>query len=456
MSQDIGKEEKYIKMTQTPETKLVIEFAIPAVIIMIITSIYNIVNSYFVGKLGTNEAAAVQLVFPVMIIIQAIGLFFGQGAGNFISREMGAKSFDKVAKMASTGFYSTIILGVLLAALGTAFLKPFAVMLGANQDTLQYAEAYLRLILWSTPFMASALVLNVILRFQGYASLGMVGIVSGAVLCSILDPLLIIVLQLGVSGASLSTFISQFVSFMILLVGSFKAGGISIKLRDFTPSLYYMKEMARGGLPSLIKQGLTAVASFLMNKVAGSYDVSVVAAVGYVQRISVFAASTVAGLGQGLQPVCGFNYGAKMYDRVKKSFWFAIKLGTGIMLALSLAGIFFAPQLIKFFRDDPEVIKVGAFMLRAQSLTYPLMPIATIGSMFLQTLGKATRASLLAVARQGMFLIPALLLMTKLFDLVGFQISQPVADLLAFALGVFFIVGVFREMDRFSQEAKRV
>ena len=223
MSQDIGKEEKYIKMTQTPETKLVIEFAIPAVIIMIITSIYNIVNSYFVGKLGTNEAAAVQLVFPVMIIIQAIGLFFGQGAGNFISREMGAKSFDKVAKMASTGFYSTIILGVLLAALGTAFLKPFAVMLGANQDTLQYAEAYLRLILWSTPFMASALVLNVILRFQGYASLGMVGIVSGAVLCSILDPLLIIVLQLGVSGASLSTFISQFVSFMILLVGSFKA-----------------------------------------------------------------------------------------------------------------------------------------------------------------------------------------------------------------------------------------
>ena len=456
MSQDIGKEEKYIKMTQTPETKLVIEFAIPAVIIMIITSIYNIVNSYFVGKLGTNEAAAVQLVFPVMIIIQAIGLFFGQGAGNFISREMGAKSFDKVAKMASTGFYSTIILGVLLAALGTAFLKPFAVMLGANQDTLQYAEAYLRLILWSTPFMASALVLNVILRFQGYASLGMVGIVSGAVLCSILDPLLIIVLQLGVSGASLSTFISQFVSFMILLVGSFKAGGISIKLRDFTPSLYYMKEMARGGLPSLIKQGLTAVASFLMNKVAGSYDVSVVAAVGYVQRISVFAASAVAGLGQGLQQVCGFNYGAKMYDRVKKSFWFAIKLGTGIMLALSLAGIFFAPQLIKFFRDDPEVIKVGAFMLRAQSLTYPLMPIATIGSMFLQTLGKATRASLLAVARQGMFLIPALLLMTKLFDLVGFQISQPVADLLAFALGVFFIVGVFREMDRFSQEAKRV
>lgn len=456
MSQDIGKEEKYIKMTQTPETKLVIEFAIPAVIIMIITSIYNIVNSYFVGKLGTNEAAAVQLVFPVMIIIQAIGLFFGQGAGNFISREMGAKSFDKVAKMASTGFYSTIIVGVLLAVLGTAFLEPFAVMLGANQDTLQYTAAYLRLILWSTPFMASALVLNVILRFQGYAVLGMVGIVSGAVLCSILDPLLIIVLGLGVSGASLSTFISQFISFMILLVGSFRAGGISIRVRDFTPSLYYLKEMARGGLPSLIKQGLTAVASLLMNKVAGSYGVSVVAAVGYVQRISVFAASAVAGLGQGLQPVCGFNYGAKLYGRVKKSFWFAIKLGTGIMLALSVAGLLFAPQLIGFFRNDPEVIEIGSFMLRAQSLTYPLMPLATIGSMFLQTLGKATRASLLAVARQGMFLIPSLLLMTQLFGLVGFQISQPVADLLAFALGVFFIVGIFREMDRFSQHPEQV
>jgi len=283
----------------------------------------------------------------------------------------------------------------------------------------------------------------------------MIGIVSGAVLCSILDPLLIIVAGLGVTGASLSTFISQFISFMILLIGSFRAGGISIRVRDFTPNLYYMKEMARGGLPSLIKQGLTAVASLMMNKMAGGYGVSVVAAVGYVQRISVFAASAVAGLGQGLQPVCGFNYGAKLYGRVKKSFWFAIKLATGIMLAITIIALFFAPQLIGFFRNDPEVIAIGAFMLRAQSLTYPLIPLATIGSMFLQTLGKATRASLLAVARQGMFLIPSLLVLTNLFDLVGFQISQPVSDFLAFVLAVFFIISMFREMDRNAEQVEK-
>jgi len=456
MSQDISKEAKYIKMTQTPERKLVMEFAIPAVIIMIITSIYNIVNSYFVGKLGTNEAAAVQFVFPVMIIIQAIGLFFGQGAGNYISREMGAKNFDKVSKMASTGFYSTIIVGVLLAVLGNIFLEPFAVMLGADSATVGYTMDYLSWILWSTPFMAAALVLNSILRFQGYAVLGMIGIVGGAVLCSVLDPLLIILLQLGVTGASLSTFISQFISFMILLIGCFRAGGISIRIRDFTPSFYYMKEMARGGLPSLIKQGLTAVASLLMNNMAGEYGISVVAAMGYVQRISIFAASAIAGLGQGLQPVCGFNYGAKMYGRVKKSFWFAIKLATLIMLALSVVAFLFAPQLIGFFRNDSEVIEVGTFMLRAQCLTYPLIPLATIGSMFLQTLGKATRASLLAVARQGMFLIPSLLVLTNLFGLVGFEISQPVSDAVSFVLAVVFINGIFREMSRDDKAVEKV
>lgn len=444
--ESISKEAKYVKMTETPENKLVMEFAVPAIIIMIITSIYNIVNAYFVGKLGTNEAAAVQFVFPVMIIIQAIGLFFGQGAGNYISREMGAKNFENVSKMASTGFYSTVIVGVLLAIVGTILLEPFALLLGASQATLSGTMDYLLLILWSTPFMASALVLNSILRFQGYATLGMVGIVAGAVLCSFLDPLFIIVLKLGVSGASLSTLLSQFVSFLILLVGCLRAGGISIKLRDFTPSPYYIAEMARGGLPSLIKQGLTAVASFLMNKVAGGYGVSAVAAMGYVQRISIFASSAIAGLGQGLQPVCGFNYGAKKYGRVRKSFWFSIKLSTAIMLALSIIGLLFAPQLIAFFRDDAEVIEVGAYMLRVQCLTYPLISMATIGSMFLQTLGKAARASLLAVARQGMFLIPVLLILTNFFHLRGLQWSQPVADMMAFALAMFFIGGIFRQM----------
>lgn len=444
--ESISKEAKYVKMTETPESRLVMEFAIPAIIIMIITSIYNIVNAFFVGQLGTNEAAAVQFVFPVMIVIQAIGLFFGQGAGNFISREMGAKNFDSVSKMASTGFYSTVIVGVVLAVLGTIFLEPFVLLLGADEATLLWTMDYLRLILWSTPFMASALVLNSILRFQGYATLGMVGIVAGAVLCSFLDPLFIIVLKLGVGGASLSTLLSQIVSFLILLVGCLRAGGISIRPRDFTPNLYYIAEMARGGLPSLIKQGLTAVASFLMNKVAGGYGVSAVAAMGYVQRISIFASSAIAGLGQGLQPVCGFNYGAKKYDRVRRSFWFSIKLSTAIMLALSITGLLFAPQLIAFFRDDAEVIEVGAYMLRVQCLTYPLISIATIGSMFLQTLGKAARASLLAVARQGMFLIPALLILTNLFHLRGLQWSQPVADMLAFALGMAFITGIFRQM----------
>lgn len=447
MNQDLGKEEKYVKMTQTPEKKLVIEFAVPAVVIMIITSIYNIVNSYFVGKLGTNEAAAVQFVFPVMIVIQALGLFFGQGAGNYISREMGAKNFEQVSKMASTGLYSTLLIGTLLAVMGTLFLEPFSVMLGADGDALVHTINYLRLILWSTPFMAAALVLNSILRFQGYAILGMIGVVGGAVLCSVLDPVLIIGLGLGVTGASLSTFISQFISFAILFIGCFRVGGISVRLKDFSPTLYFMKEMARGGLPSLIKQGLTATASLMMNKMAVSYGVSVVAAMGYVQRISIFSASAIAGLGQGLQPVCGFNYGAKLYKRVKKSFWFSVRLGTAFMLGLSIIGLFFAPELIAFFQNDPEVITVGSFMLRAQCLSYPLIPLATIGSMFLQTLGKATRASLLAVARQGMFLIPALLVLTKWFGLTGFQISQPVSDALAFIMAVFFIHSILREIQ---------
>ena len=471
--------EKFIRMTTQPVEKLIAKLAVPTIISMLVTSFYNLADTFFVRQLENDSmVAAVGVVLPLMTLIQAFGFFCGHGSGNYISRAYGKQDYKDAETMAATGFCYAVLFGLIIGVLGLVFIDPLALLLGAKTEaTIRSTIDYMRYILYATPFMTGAIVMNNQLRMQGNAFFAMIGLTSGAIVNIVLDPILIYSAGdtlaggsvtmpfgagMGVGGAALATAVSQILSFFILFIGVTKSDNIKIHLKNFSPRLYYIKNIVRGGLPSLGRQGVSSVAVACLNHAVGIYVQdsimidAVQAAMTGVSKIMNFLTSALTGFGQGFQPVCGFNYGAKMYDRVKKSFWFAIKLGTGIMLALSLAGIFFAPQLIKFFRDDPEVIKVGAFMLRAQSLTYPLMPIATIGSMFLQTLGKATRASLLAVARQGMFLIPALLLMTKLFDLVGFQISQPVADLLAFALGVFFIVGVFREMDRFSQEAKRV
>ena len=367
---------------------------------------------------------------------------------------MGQHRFDEAQQMAATGFFTALALGTVIFLLGEILIDPLCRILGATETILPYARQYLRLILIGAPYMTASLVLNNQLRFQGSAFYAMIGIASGAVLNIALDPLFIFVFDMGVSGAALATIISQFVGFVLLLKGTTQGGNLRIRLRNVTFSKYYYSQIINGGMPSLCRQGLGSVATICLNLMAGPYGDAAIAAMSVVGRVMNLAASVVTGFGQGFQPVCGFNYGAFLYDRVKEGFWFCVKVATVILIVLSAAGYLLAPQVIQLFsKNDPQVIAIGTQALRWQCLTFPLCGWITICNMMLQTIGKSFRASLLAMSRQGLFFIPAVLLLPALIGIQGVEIAQPIADVCSFVLAIPLQLSVLHEMTVKQREA---
>lgn len=379
-------------------------------------------------------------------MIQAVGFFFGHGSGNFISRELGRRNTDSASNMAATGFFSALFTGLLICVFGEIFLTPLAAFLGSSPTILPYAKDYLRVILIGAPWMTASLVLNNQLRFQGNAIYGTIGIASGAVLNIGLDPLLIFVFDLGVAGAAWATIISQFAGFCLLLAGCTRGATLHIHISRVQLKWSYFKLIIQGGLPSLARQSLASVATICLNHAAMPYGDAAIAAMGVVQRITTFGASAMIGFGQGFQPVCGFNYGAQLYGRVRRAFWFCIRVATAVLLLIAGIGLVYAPQIIALFRDDPAVIEIGAAALRFQCLTFPLNGWIILNNMMLQTIGKAAKATVLAMARQGLFMLPALLILTPVFGLRGIECSQPVADIATFLLAIPMGLSVLREM----------
>lgn len=450
-------EEKRKYLTEEKIPTLVLNMAVPSIISMLITSFYNMADTFFVGQIGTTATAAVGVIFPLMSIIQALGFTFGHGSGNYISRKLGQGEVEDAKKMAATGFVSALVAGAIFGFVGLIFLDGLVGILGATPTIAPYARQYAMYILIGTPFMASSLVLNNQLRFQGSAFFGMIGMGVGAVLNIALDPLFIFVLDMGVSGAALATILSQIVSFCLLLRGCTRGGNIAISLKNFSPSWARYKEIARGGTPSLFRQGLGSVATICLNFAAGIYGDAAIAGMSIVTRVLQFANSAIIGLGQGFQPVCGFNYGAKLYGRVRKAFWFTVSLAFCVLLIGSIVGIAFAPQIIAIFRkEDLEVIKIGALSLRLQCIFLPLSAFVVGSNMMLQTIGKPVKASISAAARTGLFFVPAILILPQFFGLLGVQMSQAVADLCSFVLCVPLAGTTLLEMKRLERERAEV
>lgn len=444
-----AQEQKYIQMTQPPVENLICKLAVPCIISMLVTSFYNMADTFFVGMLKSNAATgAVGVVFSMMAIIQAVGFFFGQGSGTFISRALGKKDYDEAGCMAATGFFSALAVGAAITVVGLIFLEPLAYLLGSTETILPHTKAYLGVILLGAPWMTTSFVLNNQLRFQGGAAYAMVGITTGAVLNIILDPILIFWANLGVAGAGWATIISQFVSFCLLLAGCCKGSNIRIRFKNFRFKWHYYYEIIRGGLPSLARQCLASLATITLNNAARPYGDVVIAAMSVVQRISMFGASAMLGFGQGFQPVCGFNYGAGLHDRVKKGFWFCVKVSFVFLAAISALGYVFAPQLISLFRNDPEVIACGAAALRFQCLTFPLQSWIVMSNMMEQSMGRTVPATFLAVARQGVFFIPVVLLLSSVWGVTGIQSAQAAADILSFLCAVPVHIYVLKTMDR--------
>lgn len=440
---------QYDRMTKTPIPKLIIKLGIPTTISMLVTSIYNMADTFFVGEYGTSASGAVGVVFGLMSIIQAFGFMYGQGAGSLGSRALGAQQQEKASGYSSTGFVAALFTGMLITVLGLIFRVPLMRLLGSTDTILPHAEAYAFYILLAAPIMCSSCVLNNVLRFEGQAAFAMIGLVSGGVLNIFGDWLLMRVLHMGVRGAGIATAISQCISFLILW-SMFLRGKTSSKIafRYISKDIQVLADICKTGLPSLIRQGLTSISTMLLNDQAGLYGDAAVAAMSIVNRICFFTFATALGIGQGFQPVCSFNYGAKKYDRVYKAFLFTFIVGEVFLGSVALLGMWFTPSLVRAFRDDSLVVEIGSVALMAQFVGQVFQPLAVCTNMMFQSVGKVRVAALLSVLRSGLFFIPVLLISSYFFGLAGVQVSQGVADVLTMFVALPFAVRFLREMKQ--------
>lgn len=440
--------DNYEFLTQAPVSRVILTMAVPTIVSMLVTCLYTIVDTYFVGQLNTQSTAAVGIVFSLMCLIQAIGSFFGHGSGSYMSRELGARRIDNAASMAATGFVYAIVTGVAIAAVGLMSLRTLSLWLGSTATVLPYTEQYMAIILIGTPFQIASFTLNSQLRMQGNTRHAMWGIVSGAVLNVLLDPLLIFGCSLGLRGAALATVIGQAVSFLILYIMCNRRGAtcVGIHLTKFSLRWHYVREIIYGGSPSLSRQGLASISVVLLNLAAANYGDAAVAAMSIVSRVTMFVMSVIVGLGQGFQPFCGYCYGAGLYARLRQGYWFTVKTGF-VFLALFAAVVYcFAEQTVALFRDDAIVIAVGSTALRWHLVAYPLNAYIMTSNMMLQTTRRPLRANLLASARRGLVFIPFILLLPHLFGLMGVAMCQAVCDVVTFLLAIPIMRLTFKEL----------
>ncbi len=445
---------QFARMTRTPVGRLITLLAIPTIISMLVTSIYNVGDTYFVSKLGTSASGAVGIVFSLMAIIQSVGFGIGMGSGARISRLLGAQRTDDANTVAASGFCAAIVLGTLLTVFGVLFIDPLMRFLGATNTILPYARDYARYILFAAPVMAASFLLNNILRAEGKARLAMVGLASGGLLNLLLDPLFIFTFKMGIAGAAIATALSQCVSFGILF-SWFLAGKTitrpAIARISRRPDAYV--KILQNGFPSFCRQGFACVATIALNVSAAVYGDAAVAAMSIVGKIFMFIFAINLGIGQGYMPVVGYNYGAKQYGRVKASFLFTLKVACVLMTASAIACFLSAPALIRFFIEkDADVIRIGTLALRGMCLVMPLIPLGVVCNMTFQSIGKSLTATFLSTARQGIFFLPLMLILPRFIGLLGVQITQPLADVCTFLCCIPFARRFFRELDATAPE----
>lgn len=430
-------------MTTTPVPKLILSLSVPTIISMMVTAIYNTADTFFVARVSSDPAvntaatASVGLVFTVMAIIQAFGFFFGHGSGNYLSRMLGAGNHKEANEMASTGFAMALIVGVIFAVVGNIFVEPIADFLGATPTTMQFTKDYMRIILFGAPFMMAQFVINNQLRFQGSAVYAMVGLMCGAVMNMILDPLLIMGFHMEVRGAAIATVMGQFTSFIVLLVGTSKGENIKMSLSNVHINGHYLLEVLNGGAPSLFRQGLAAISTLLLNRTAGAigYDAAI-AGMSVAGRIFLMMGSALIGFGQGYQPMCSFNYGAGLTKRVKEGFSFCVKVSTVFLIIVGIICFVFAPSIIALFSKDPAAVEVGVKALRFMALAQPLSGAIVISNMMLQSIGKGVKASITASARNGYCFIPLILILPQFLGITGVEMAQACADVLSMFVAV--------------------
>lgn len=455
-------DEQYNKMVNTPVWKLITKLAIPTIISMLVTSLYNMADTFFVSQLGTEASAAVGIVFPIMSIIQAFGFTLGMGSGSLVSIRLGQKRNEEASVISSTAFFAALSVGLLITCFGNIFARAVLGFVGADETVLPFSRDYAFFIFWGAPFMCASFVLNNDLRAEGKAFFSMIALTTGGILNMILDPFFIfnelplfgtgLVLKgfgFGIRGAALCTLISQFTSFWLLFSFYLRRKSIChISIKNISKDLRVLGKVTATGLPSLARQGLASIASILLNRNAALFGISAIAAMSIVGKIIMFIASMMIGIGQGFSPVSGYNYGAKRYDRVKKAYIFLVANGACIMSVFAAAAVIFAPQIIAAFRNDPSVIEVGTVALRWQAAFLPLHALIVGTNMLMQSTRHIKAATFLSMNRQGVYFIPAILILPQFFGLFGVEISQAVADLFSTFTAIPYMIWFFRKLPQ--------
>ena len=435
---------QYKKMTETSVWRLVIALGIPTTVSMLITNIYNMADTYFVSTLGKAQGGAPGIVFSIMAILQAFGFMFGHGAGSHVSRLLGAKDEKKAGNFASTSLLLSTTCGLIIMTLGLIFLEPLMLLLGSNDEILPHAVNYARWIFIGAPALTASCVFNNVLRYEGKATFAMIGLTSGGILNILLDYIFIMQLGLETTGAGLATAISQYVSLIILIVPyilgktqskiSFKRGFITRRI---------VWDIITTGFPSLIRQGLGSISTALLNIQARLYGTAAIAAMGYVSKTVQFIFCVGLGIGQGFQPVCAFNYGAKKFDRVKKASYVTMLFGLIFIGVLSVICFGLAPQIINLFNSEKDALiaEIGAQALRFNCAVLWVLPFTVVGNMMFQSIGKRVPAILLSALQNGVALIPMIYLLPMIFEeylgmegLVGLEMAQPAAYVITAAV----------------------
>ena len=446
-------EEKRREMLERPVQPLILSLAAPSIFANVVNTIYNLADTYFVGQMGiTSASAAVGVAFVTSTVIQAMAFYLAQGTGIHMSRCLGAGKTEEAAVYVNTGIAGTVTFGTLIAIVGHLFLDQLCYIGGATETILPYARIYISILLCGAPFIASGFLMNMQLRFQGESFYSMLCMVAGAVLNTILTPLFIFPLGMGIAGSALATTISEAVSFFLLLFEMRQAGITPLGLRYVRlPDAKMIRTINNGGVPSFARQVMLGVATSLLNNAAAPYGDAAIAGIAVVQRITSVGNFFQIGIGQGFQPICGYNLGAKRYDRIREAYFTALRLAFVSVAAIGVVTFIFAPQLITIFRDDPAVVAFGVVTLRLQSITMPFTGVAMCTNFLMQTAGKMWRATFLGACRLGLVLGPVVLVLPPLLGQLGVQIAQPVTDLITTAIAIPMALAMLREMREAEQ-----
>ena len=446
-------EEKRREMLKRPVQPLILSLAAPSIFANIVTTLYNLADTFFVGQMGiTSASAAVGVAFVTSTVIQSVAFYFAQGTGIHMSRCLGAGKTEEAAVYVNTGIAATVTIGTLIAIVGHLFLDQLCYVGGATPTILPYARTYISIILFGAPFIASGFLMNMQLRFQGESFYSMLCMVAGAVLNTILTPLFIFPLGLGIAGSALATVVSEAVSFVLLLIEMSRAGITPLGLRYVRiPNATMLKTINNGGVPSFARQVMLGVATSLLNNAAAPFGDAAIAGIAVVQRITSVGNFFQIGIGQGFQPITGYNLGAKRYDRIREAYFTAVRLAFVSVAAIGVITFIWAPQLISIFRDDPEVVAFGVVTLRLQSITMPFTGVAMVTNFLLQTSGKMWRATFLGACRLGLVLGPVVLVLPPLLGQLGVQIAQPTTDIITTLIAwpmAFFMLREMRTAER--------